>query len=220
MKTRHQHPSCPSCEYERASRGKAVPAVDFWQCLDCGNTWKEYGGNGNNLLTASSRETKILALRKLARTNRDHKPPPTSQSENTQEAHSPAGTLAGTFFMPVAAVALLLAIGIGSLSWHLNQPPLEMRKAGISLSEVVLKEQISHDGSKIITVRGLVENRTGKTGRIPPIAIILRQTDGGEIFRWRHTSAMPVLQPGSKSRFSSSIQYDTPAIAYAEAVFE
>jgi len=55
---------------------------------------------------------------------------------------------------------------------------------------------------------------------IPSIAIILRKQNGSEITRWHYNSSLAALRAGGKSRFASSIQYDTPIVAYAEAVFK
>ena len=190
------------------------------KCLDCGNTWKEFQENSVKLISDQSRETKIREQRQYARTAVGETGPDRSADFDHFAATLDRNTNRQTIAKPMAALALALGIGMAGSAWFLNPGNAPELQSTIAFGEISIRERIGRDGKKIITVKGSVENRTSKSATIPPIAIILRQTDGGEIVRWRHASSMPVLKAGAKSRFASSIQYDTPAIAYAEAVFE
>ncbi|MEM7289652.1 MAG: hypothetical protein AAF412_04650 [Pseudomonadota bacterium] len=208
--------ACPTCEYENGSSGMPVRNGGIMKCLSCGNSWKEFSSvdrsrtpgfapqvnspgssdrlYDNDVITDILPETDI---------------PPTQYAKWT-------GNASALF------CAALLVGGTVFGNWYLtkfvggNEEPSNR----IEVSQIKLKEQIGRDGHKIITVKGKIENQTYKTHTVPPVAIILRRKDGGEIVRWRYSPAAMKIEPGGNTRFASSIQYDTPVIAYAEAIIE
>jgi hypothetical protein len=203
-----------------------VPDGDRIKCLDCGSIWKEFSGQGiirpevkDEKRAATIRELRELARRKESVANPEpvflHSADP-EPAQHIPELQPKTKTMAAPFVL----AAILLVSGVAATLWFMGLSNPNIPSDKIALHGIQLKEKIGRNGAKIITVHGTVINGTAESKSVPPIAIILRQTDGGEIFRWRHSSAMPVLQPGTKSRFASSIQYDTPSVAYAEAVFE
>lgn len=129
---------------------------------------------------------------------------------------------ASSGFAQASLCGLLLVGGIGLAGWFMTNTTFTSPAPSntVEVVDLKLKEQISHDGRKIITVRGKIENQTQEKKLAPRVAIILKRTDGGEIIRWRYSPPNIILEPGGNTRFSSSIQYDTPVIAYAEAVIE
>lgn len=214
--------SCPNCEYERSSRGRPVVQGDEITCLECGNSWKEFNGSGESKAEKTKSAT-IAELRKMAQ-NSTH-----SLSELEDEPTKPikdasflnAQSQTTSLRTPFALVALLFVAFIGGTYWFNGLSNEVASQTGpIIISEVKLKEQLSRNGRKVITVRGLLQNSTTKTEHIPSVAIVLRKKDGGEIIRWRYNPPNALLKPGVKTRFASSIQYDTPVVAYAEATIE
>lgn len=198
---------------------------DTITCLDCGTSWKEFSGSGT-AVAADNRAATLKELRILARNG--------SAEPFTEDAHPKSVRVsmqrgntgfASTGFA-LGLITLAFAGVIGGAMWMSSQPGKHYAgsqtatSAPISVSDIKLRERIGRDGKKIITVAGRIENATSRSHPVPPLAIILRRKDGGEIIRWRYTSAKPVLSSGTATRFASSIQYDTPVIAYADAVFE
>lgn len=117
-----------------------------------------------------------------------------------------------------AAFLLFAGIYVGMILLESDAPTAQLN--ALNIAEVEIEEQVRRNGKKIFTVKGLVSNPTSISKTIPPIAIILRKQNGSEITRWYYNSSLASLRPGGKSRFASSIQYDTPIVAYAEAVFK
>jgi len=221
--------SCPNCEFEKGKPGRPVLRGENIHCLDCGTSWKDITANSVPLLQDNSREKTFAEMRAMLRQT-------TNQNRMDDEAYVSNSQFANTIDMPehleeytspghtaiFAAIALFVFISVSGLSpfFYWNSDKEDTAQQVVSLTDIELKERIGRAGKKVITVKGLVENGTGEYQALRPIAIILRRKDGGEIIRWRHVSQRPVLKAGARTRFSSSIQYDTPLVAYAEAVFE
>ncbi len=218
--------SCPNCEYETGKPGRPTLRGDTIHCLDCGTSWKDISANPAILLENNSREKTLDDLRNMLREKHnktlwDTGSHNASQSNNTIDFPDTHGEPSQRNTAMTIATALLgvfiMVGGAGTYFWPHTE---KGDRSIVSLSDIELKEQIGRAGRKVITVKGLVENGTNEYQAIRPISIILRRKDGGEIVRWRHVSHKPILKAGAKSRFASSIQYDTPLVAYAEAVFE
>ncbi|MDJ0613903.1 MAG: hypothetical protein QNJ29_09505 [Rhizobiaceae bacterium] len=217
--------SCPNCEYEKGKTGRPVLRGDSIHCLDCGTSWKDISAGSQLQLEDNSRERTFADMREMLRSNSrpNSKPQNVSRLKNTID--TPEFTFeeaSPSFAITLASIALAMFISVGGLTAFFLLPSsnVEITRDLVSLSNIELKEQVGRAGRKVITVKGTVENSTDQHQTIRPISIILRRKDGGEIVRWRHVSHRPILKAGAKSRFASSIQYDTPLVAYAEAVFE
>ena len=207
--------SCPNCEYEHGTSGNPVSSGDVIKCLACGTSWKEFSGTAIARNPKKKRTETVDFLRKMARNDQTEK-----YAESVFEAqtrnHRSTGYV-GAFLFIVLMVGGTLFTG-----WILNHTPNTRANAHevISISDVKLREQVGRDGKKVITVRGNINNKTQQHHAVPKVAIILKRKDGGEIVRWHYNPPSRSITPGGKTQFASSIQYDTPIIAYAEAIIE
>ena len=214
--------ACPACEYERNSHGQPVERNGEIQCLDCGSTWRVFG-TATEVSSQSSIQTKpITRAREFAEqvSFKELFDEETTLSfttvvqENIKSYKPGLGTLMSCFG------AFLLFAGLYAGLIFLEKTAITQPSDVLNIAEVEIEEQVRRNGKKVFTVKGLVSNPTQASKPIPPIAIILRKQNGSEITRWYYNSALVSLRAGGKSRFASSIQYDTPIVAYAEAVFK
>ena len=221
--------SCPNCEYEHGKHGKPVTRGDTIHCLECGTSWKDISANPAFMIEDNSREKTFSEMRNMLRKQETHIPWSDASFDATTSKQNSIDmpghlTQSANVKRPVAFVALsaVLFTCLAALTMVMTAQDAthETPQQIVSLSDVEYNEQISRTGRKVITVKGLVQNSSDEYQPLRPISIILRRKDGGEIVRWRHVSQKAVLKAGAKSRFASSIQYDTPLVAYAEAVFE
>ena len=214
--------SCPACEYERNSHGRPVKRDGQMQCLDCGASWRVFGTHMSSLpekIATTPNKTQIKELsEKMA--FQVHEPDDTASSNhagiqtNITNYKPGFGTLMACF----SAGLLFVGLYLGTL--FLENGAETMPSDALYIAEVEIEEQVRKNGDKVFTVKGLVANPTNLSKPIPPIAIILRKQNGSEVTRWYYNSSLAALRAGGKSRFASSIQYDTPIVAYAEAVFK
>lgn len=208
--------ACPACEYERNKPGKPVEKHGQMECLDCGSKWRVFG-----TLNLAKHETRVEAKDKTRaqvlseqvsfRAYEDEVKP---RVLNKKQSFKP-----GIGLMLSGFAAVLLFVGMFYGVYFLKSEARVLQGNNLNIAEVAIKEQIRRNGEKVFTVEGVITNPTMKDRPIPPVEIILRQKNGSEIFRWQYNSALPSLSAGGKSRFASSIQYDTPIVAYAEAEF-
>jgi hypothetical protein len=219
--------ACPACEYERNSKGRPIERDGQMECLECGASWREFDSEaiilkakpfGQKAATSKTR-TRHLADQVSFHVNEEpvSETPFLASSVQTVSSYTPGlGTMMACFS------ALLLFAGLYLGITFLQHGPSEVaqRADKLQIGEIKLEEQVRRNGEKVFTVKGLVSNPTGVAKPIPRIAIILRKQNGNEITRWYYKSTMPALNSGGKSRFATSIQYDTPIVAYAEAVFK
>lgn len=221
--------SCPNCEYEHGKHGKPVTRGDTIHCLECGTSWKNISANPSFLIEDNSREKTFTEMRNMLREHEtevlwsDASYEAVTLKQNSIDMPGTAAHSTNVRFpVGLMAVAVALFVGLGALTMVLTDEKIDQSVSQqiVSLSDVEYKEQISRTGRKVITVKGLVQNASDEYQPLRPISIILRRKDGAEIIRWRHVSQKAILKAGAKSRFASSIQYDTPLVAYAEAVFE
>lgn len=217
--------SCPQCEYERNTSGQPVERDGEMQCLDCGSSWRVFGTRHSGSVENIQKVDPIKEIKKKLRKN-----PYKTEAEDDQQPQEFKPDLKTTpkseRYMPGLGVMIscfAVFVMFGSLYFgvnYLKQQNHYVSSDSLYIGEVAVEEQVRRNGSKVFTVKGLVANPTAGSKPIPTIAIILRQTNGKEITRWHYTSSLASLKAGAKSRFASSIQYDTPIVAYAEAVFK
>lgn len=218
--TAQKNHACPNCEYERGNPGKPVSVGDQVACQVCGTSWKEFSGSGTIREAPARKPDTIAMLRDIARRgDSDHFEEPALRRSKSA---LPENQRPRPFMTQVFLVALLLAGGTGLTGWYINTLTTvpDVTANTVSISDVRVDEQISRNGRKVITVKGSINNMTSTPRKIPRVAIILKRKDGGEIVRWRYNPPASSISPGGKTRFASSIQYDTPVIAYAEAIIE
>lgn len=214
--------ACPACEYERNSKGQPVEIKGQMQCLDCGSSWRVFG-------TALAAKSEISAPIKQKTRVRDLADKVSFQTASPEPESVPLSSIAassltsykpglGTLMSCFGALVLFAGLYLGIVFLETDKPTVISDR--LFIAEVEIEEQVRTNGQKVFTVKGLVSNPTDLSKTIPPIAIILRKQNGSEITRWHYNSSLASLRAGGKSRFASSIQYDTPIVAYAEAVFK
>jgi hypothetical protein len=191
-------------------------------CLDCGSSWRVFGTLINNSAETNQGQSKKTRIKKLTEdiSFQSYEPEkPFVSFSNRFKTHIPSYKPGfGTLMACVGAGILFLGLYV-SVSFLEKQTPA-MPSDALYISEIEIEELVRENGDKVFTVKGLVANPTSLSKPIPPIAIILRKQNGSEITRWHYNSSLAGLKAGGKSRFASSIQYDTPIVAYAEAVFK
>ncbi len=214
--------SCPACEYERNSHGQPIERDGQMECLDCGSTWRVFGTALKSTSNPNKPMKKTTRVRDLAEqvTFVETSSTATSEPEPSIFIQEPKSYKPGLGVLMASFAALLLFAGVyvGMIFLEKDMPNSQLYV--LNIAEIEIEEQVRRNGEKVFTVKGLVSNPTSIAKTIPPIAIILRKQNGSEITRWYYNSSLASLRPGGKSRFASSIQYDTPIVAYAEAVFK
>ena len=213
--------ACPACEYERNSHGQPVERNGQMKCLDCGATWRVFG-TALNSIRPKKQKTRIRTLSEdisFVENIVVEKPKPAEAFvSGVQDKMSSYKLGLGAVMSCFSAVLLFIGVYLGILFLTPDDKIVQLDE--LNIAEVEIEEQVRRSGEKIFTVKGIVSNPTSRSKTIPSIMIILRKQNGSEITRWRYNSSLASLKAGHKSRFASSIQYDTPIVAYAEAVFK
>lgn len=214
--------ACPACEYERNSHGHPVERDGQMQCLDCGSSWREFGTHLNESAKEPVPTLKKTRVRELSEkvSFQTNDPDEYSFHKSAHIKTHLTNYKPGLGTLMACLGASLLFVGLYLGLFFLQTDSQVMPSDSLYIAEVEIEEQVRKNGDKVFTVKGLVANPTDLSKPIPSIAIILRKQNGSEITRWHYNSSLAALRAGGKSRFASSIQYDTPIVAYAEAVFK
>ncbi|MEM8648960.1 MAG: hypothetical protein AAGF54_00365 [Pseudomonadota bacterium] len=215
--------ACPSCEYEKNSPGRPIQEGDHLKCLDCGSTWRQYGNRPISYSTlaepeqpAPSREKptpRFIEDKFFKARSEDDGFQANSSSSFSQTSNGVTG-----FQITLVACFLFFAVLFGTVLGLNFLTPVQ-NKETLHIADVQMQE-LMRGGTKVFTVRGNVNNNTNTRRAIPRIAIILKKSGGEEVFRWYYKSSKTVLEAGGKSKFATSVQYNAPIVAYAEAVFD
>jgi len=214
--------ACPACEYERNSKGQPVERNGQMQCLDCSSTWRELSTAHETVKNAKPK----TRARQLAEQVTFKEPEPELNKNDYAFANKYQSVIPsyrpgfGVGLSVFAACLLFLGLYLGLMFLEHGKTQSAQVFDKLQISDIKIEEQVRRNGQKVFTVKGLVSNPTDGSKSIPRIAIILRKQNGSEITRWYYNSSLASLRSGGKSRFASSIQYDTPIVAYAEAVFK
>lgn len=178
------------------------------QCLACGSSWKILG-DGDDTDTALT--PNHVFTENCYASFRFHQEPEvfSSPSRNT-----------GFWLWAAGLAALAILGGMTATGYRMAGIPSFESPETLQISKVEMQELVNHSGGKVFTVKGLLSNTSSNSKHIPQITIVLKKTNGSEVLRWKHKSPMPALEAGNEAWFASSIQYDTPFVAYAEASFE
>ena len=184
-------------------------------CLDCGSSWREFGASSpsksERLVADCSTPIAISAPVELPKADN------LSASFDALKSGSNNPIGLGTMVSGLAAALFVAGLYVGVTFLREGVQPVFNKQ--LQIAEVSMDEQVRRGGEKVFTVKGMVSNPGEKHKHIPKIEIVLRKQNGAEIVRWYHNSALSSLAPGGRVRFASSIQYDTPVAAYAEANF-
>ncbi len=220
--------SCPACEYEKVQSGHAIQHSNHgngeFLCLECGNTWKEFGVRKKqsraqlHLLAEISDITAVFPDKKIAMVS-----PMDARilAGNGINVTPHAGTLSKGLhcLYPTQKLCLMITmlVLVASLAGYMFPVLNFYRGNPVRIESIQLQERTNADGDRVLLVHGLMENVSSKGQLVPAISIVLRRNDGGELYRWRHKSSISVLRPGAKAAFISSLPVNNPQIAYAEA---
>ena len=118
------------------------------------------------------------------------------------------------------AAFFVLALGIGATYLFLTGGSSQPSYKGLHVADVKFEEVVRGGLGKVVRVKGTISNSGERPEIVKRVAIVLRKSNGNELTRWYYKSPVVKLAPGGKTRFVSSIQYDTPVIASVEASFE
>ena len=199
--------ACPNCEYENNSKGRPVVSGDVATCLACGNSWKEYSEDTVNLVNEKRREPAIL--HPVSHLPVFENPAPETRMPAPAPTHN-----SGNWTAYLVAVLIVL---LGTVAYFGVEKP-DQGNTELVVADVKLQTNNRTNGTQVITVSGKISNQTPLRKNMPPVTIILRDNRGSEISRWRHKSLKVALNPGSATRFSSSIQHASKSIASADIV--
>ena len=97
------------------------------------------------------------------------------------------------------AVKLYSALG-------LDLPVRQLQLTDVSFS------QSTQEGRPALTVKGMISNNGGTEITAPKVLVKLRNAAGRDIFQWTHQLPNPILGPGAKVPFETSL-VDPPAEA-------
>ncbi|MEM9278135.1 MAG: hypothetical protein AAGA76_06150 [Pseudomonadota bacterium] len=197
-------PSCPTCEYERASPGKPVSRDGKMHCLECGNSWKEF----SNLVVD------VKAPLSLPQE------PEAEEGFGQVDPAFPGAANSKSGMTGLMAAIFLLVSGIAGLLAFLQFNVPDGQQKGLHVANIQFEEIIRGNRGKVVQVKGVISNSGAESKALPRLAIILRKSNGNELTRWYYRSPVLQLKPGGESRFVSSIQSDFPVIASVEALFE
>ncbi|MGI9353269.1 MAG: hypothetical protein ACR2O3_17045 [Rhizobiaceae bacterium] len=204
--------ACPSCEYERASPGKPVSRDGKMRCMDCGSSWKVFGSQASRL----ERIPEALPWSAVS-----FQGPVVEFSPSPADpipANSPGYKKSGLHGLLICGFLLIAGVGL-MLTFFASNPDVPAN-GGLHVANVEFEELVRGDLGKVVRVKGTISNIGASSERVPRIALVLKKTNGSVLTRWYYNSPVVKLAPGGKTRFVSSIQYDTPVIASVEALLE
>lgn len=197
--------ACPVCEYERGEPGKPIARNNEMHCLSCGSSWKQFT-NSLSSVKSSKDEQKL---------GRDNYIDVTEEPDVSVSRFSNSSNRTASYAILAGMAALVLCIG--ATMAFLGSGVTE--KKGLHVADIRFEELV-RNGGKVVRVNGTIENSSSNAEVVPRVALVLRKTNGSELTRWYYNSPVAKLHPGARTRFVSSIPYDTPFIASVEALFE
>jgi len=210
----HQH-TCPSCEYERGASGNPVRLGDKVECLDCGNSWKEFGDKGLSGFEPSVLHERYESLATL-------KPVETFEGKTEEEPTRNNTAHSGLHWGMAAMIssALMLVVAIGGVIFALDYVSSPGTEGQLGVNTVSFEELQRPNGGKIVRVRGQISNGLATTANVPRVRITLLRSNGEALAHWFHTSKIASLEAGASMRFMTAFPVNAPVIASVEAVLE
>ena len=181
-------------------------------CLDCGNTWKELSallpGPGNSTFS------RPVAVAADASVDSEMRAGVADAVARDYRKDGKSGTL------PMLLAVFILVLGVGATYLFLTRIQVQPAEKGLHVADLRFEELVRGNLGKVVRVKGVISNSGNQPELVKRLAIVLRKSNGSELTRWYYSSPVVKLAPGGKTRFVSSIQYDTPVIASVEALFE
>ena len=202
--------ACPVCEYQHGNPGKPVAHNGEMRCLSCGSSWKQF----TNSVPVANQDNEVSKSGDADSSGVSSGPHTNINADEYLERKNPA--IRPASFAVMAGLAMLI-VSIGVTLIFLGNGNSE--NAGLHVADIRFEEMV-HSGGKVVRVKGVIENSGAESEIVPRVALVLRKANGSELTRWYYNSSVAKLQPGARTRFVSSIQYDTPFIASVEAMFE
>ena len=221
--------TCPACDYDRGKPGRPQVTGDHVRCLDCGATWRELGSKAPMLKDdrISERVNPFVDTNDKSKTFRSLLPEDATieasqTGYNMRESNRSAlylSGIAGLVFLSCLAASVFILQSLGA---H-DVDRMITSSVGVSemrISNIKVTEMVRQGGRKIFRVEGEIENPTKRKKPLPRLLLILKNDRGSELLRWHYSSPVKQMDAGRKLRFASTVQYDTPYAASAEAYFE
>ncbi len=203
--------ACPACEYRQGGSGRPVLKDGTMHCLECGNSWKEF--------SSVTFGAKPMVLHNNSESAAE--PDDVSiNSHNSTASYRLADKTPKSGIVPTVLASLLLVAGVTAVVVFLQSGLKVGEPEGLHVAELNFEELVRGNQGKVVRVKGTISNDGPGSETVGRLAIVLRKSNGSELTRWYYNSPIRKLSPGGKTRFVSSIQYDTPVIASVEASFE
>lgn len=94
-----------------------------------------------------------------------------------------------------------------ALLYELAGMPVNLR--GLELIEVTSGRGLEA-GGEILTVEGLIANRTDRSHMVPPVSVILRDAEGRPLYSWEVQAPRATLHPGENVAFRARLVAPPP----------
>ncbi|TVR08505.1 MAG: DUF3426 domain-containing protein [Salinarimonadaceae bacterium] len=94
-----------------------------------------------------------------------------------------------------------------AMLYELAGLPVNLR--GLELIEVTSGRGLE-EGGEILTVEGVVVNRTDRSHMVPPVSVILRDADGRPLYSWDVQAPRATLHPGENVAFRARLVAPPP----------
>jgi predicted Zn finger-like uncharacterized protein len=128
----------------------------------------------------------------------------------------------GKGWLVLLALFILLAAAIGgALAWYgtpdwlpIHRSALASTRDGLALNfpPNLIERKTLGDGTEFFGARGTVTNTTGTSRAVPPIEIVLRDSDKRVVYRWEVVPPKHQLAPGESMTITEAVT-DVPKTA-------
>jgi predicted Zn finger-like uncharacterized protein len=144
-----------------------------------------------------------------------------SYSEDDEIAARPRRRGGGRWIVLLGLFILLAAAIGGALAWYgtpdwlpIHHTALASTRNGLALDfpPSLIERKTLGDGTEFFGARGTVTNTTGKSRAVPPIEIVLRDSDKRVVYRWEVVPPKHQLAPGESMTITEAVT-DVPKSA-------
>lgn len=188
MPTRPLQPGLYSLELRSGASAVAGRFGVAWNDVDknayiAANCVDRYAGQAVRYRTCAAGSPATAASPPL------QKLPPPQPAPQSGAAYKPAGVAPATGALP------------GTAQPSPSAGPLELRE--------VQAVKVADQGVPVLTVQGLVVNRSNTVQPVPPLVATLRDLQGAELERWTFAAEVSHLPPGGSTGFRTETVYPT-----------
>lgn len=179
-------------------------------CLSCGNRWKELSDGPVSLGDIWREDTNLQSAKMVI-------------PDEMKKSHVVYGAAESPKHSWLSGVILsigLLISGIVATTNFMEHKTNKLNTRGLKVADLQFEELVRQNLGKVVRVSGTIANTGTDSYPVTRLALILKKSNGSELTRWYYNSPVAKLAPGGKTRFVSSIHYDTPVIASVDAKFE